>query len=838
MKPAHPHLVDLATLLLASITITSTSWSAASQATFQGLGDLPGGAFMSEAIGISPDGGTVVGLSAGTGGVFAFKWTVATGMVALPSSPNGVPVYSAAAGASADGLLVSGSSNGTNGGACIWAGGGIIPLGDSGDTQTYGGRITPDGSVVVGQRTLGGGQFKAFRWTAASGIVALEGLPGGGDSDVAIDVSDDGNVVVGGSTSFLGTEAFRWTQDTGMIAIADLPGGATFAQLWAITPDATVGAGRATSASGQEATRWTVEHGLVGLGDLPGGAFSSFGRDISSDGAVIVGHGTTELGDEAFVWDEGRGMRSLKHVLEVEHGLDVTGWTLSRAYAISRDGTTIAGYGTNPQGNVEAWHAVVPRGFCACPGAGTVLGQGKISSTAGGFGGPLDNADLFGRSVAYIGDLDADGISELAVGAYYDDDGGMDRGAVWVLFMNGDGTVKIHQKISGTAGGFSGLLDDGDLFGIGVAALGDLDSDGNADLAVGALNDDDGGTDRGAVWVLFLNRDGTVKAHQKISSIAGDFAGPLDDFDSLGFSVASPGDIDGDRIADLAVGAFLDDDGGMERGAVWILFLNANGTVKAHQKISSTFGGFTGRLDDSDTFGSSVTSPGDVDNDGIVDLAVGAYQDDDGGTNCGAVWMLFLHADGAVKAHQKISSGAGGFTGALDSFDDFGLSIAAPGDLDGDGSVDLVVGAYGDDDGGMNRGAVWVLLLNSDGMVKAHQKLSSATRGFMGPLDNRDRFGVSVAAQDDDADGTIDLAVGAMEDDDGGPSRGAVWILSIGGCDPTVPPLGDLDQDCVVDGADLGILLGAWGAKRPGDLDGDGVVGGADLGALLAAWTG
>lgn len=65
------------------------------------------------------------------------------------------------------------------------------------------------------------------------------------------------------------------------------------------------------------------------------------------------------------------------------------------------------------------------------------------------------------------------------------------------------GTVLSHQKISDTQGNFTGILDN-DYFGFSVASLGDLDGDGVTDLAVGARKDDDGGTDRGAVWVLFL----------------------------------------------------------------------------------------------------------------------------------------------------------------------------------------------------------------------------------------------------------------------------------------------------------------------------------------------
>ena len=235
------------------------------------------------------------------------------------------------------------------------------------------------------------------------------------------------------------------------------------------------------------------------------------------------------------------------------------------------------------------------------------------------------------------------------------------------------GTVKSHQKISETEGGFTGGLE---RFGSAVASLGDLDGDGVTDLAVGAPTDDDGGTNRGAVWVLFLNTDGTVKSHQKISDTEGGFTGVLDSSDWFGASIASPGDLDGDGVSDLAVGVISDDDGGANRGAVWMLFLNANGTVKAHQKISDTAGGFTGVLDDADQFGNSIASLGDLDGDGVIDLAVGTQSDGDGGTFRGAVWVLFLNADGTVKQHQKISDTEGGFTGVLDDNHFFGSSIS------------------------------------------------------------------------------------------------------------------------------------------------------------------
>ena len=109
----------------------------------------------------------------------------------------------------------------------------------------------------------------------------------------------------------------------------------------------------------------------------------------------------------------------------------------------------------------------------------------RISDSQGGFLGTLDNEDLFGRSVCNIGDLNGDGITDIAVGAEWDDDGGPRKGAVWILFLNSDGTVGSFQKISETQGNFTGVFTSSpELFGVSVANLGDLDGDGIVDQAL------------------------------------------------------------------------------------------------------------------------------------------------------------------------------------------------------------------------------------------------------------------------------------------------------------------------------------------------------------------
>ena len=406
---------------------------------------------------------------------------------------------------------------------------------------------------------------------------------------------------------------------------------------------------------------------------------------------------------------------------------------------------------------------------------GTLAHEQKISDTVGGFLSTLANSDFFGSSLTQLGDIDGDldGRQEIAVGAFGDDAGGGSNGAVYILSLNSDGTVYAgftEQKTVGTAsqsfgigvarvevgnGGLPELavgangddtggndrgavhlfslnaagidtlidtvdssdiagLENDDLFGSSVTSLGNLDGSGGVEIAVGAPGDDDGGGDRGAIWILSLNTDGTFNSVlQKISDTAtGGAIGGLTDGGNLGQAVAWLGDL-GAGDGAIAGGAFRDDTGGTARGAVWTLFVNADGTLNSRQQIADGTGGFGGSLDDSDLFGNSVANLGDLDGDGVIDLGVGAPNDDDGVANAGALWILFMNTDGSVNSEQKISSLEGGLVETLGGTDSFGWSVGALDDLDGNGVQDLVVGARRDDDGGSNRGAAYVLFLNA-----------------------------------------------------------------------------------------------------------------------------
>ncbi len=448
--------------------------------------------------------------------------------------------------------------------------------------------------------------------------------------------------------------------------------------------------------------------------------------------------------------------------------------------------------------NDVPWSKIAFCDSCTVDTACVVINsEQKISDIEGSFTATLDDVDYFGQSVANIGDLNGDGIDDFAVGAHHDDDGGTDKGAIYILFMNANGTVNTYQKISETQGGFTGTLLNGDHFGGYIAPIGDLNNDGIVDLAVGAREDDDGGTDKGAVWILFMNTDGTVQSQQKISDTQGNFLDNIDFGAGFGTCLEPLGDFNGDGVEDIAVGATRDQDGGSRRGAFWLVYLNTDGTVNGYQKISDTQGNFTGFLEYEDYFGSGIANMGDLDGNGTIDLVVAAREDDDGGTDRGAFYTLFMNANGTVDSHQKVSATQGNLNVNLDNGDYFANRVSTLGDLNYDGVPDLLAGAPNDDDGGNNQGAAYILFMNADGTVANSHKISETTGGFNGPLDPDDQFGWEVEAVGDfNNNGYPDIAIGARADDDGGNNRGAFYLLMMeDSCNTIDPIVCNLDAD-------------------------------------------
>lgn len=382
----------------------------------------------------------------------------------------------------------------------------------------------------------------------------------------------------------------------------------------------------------------------------------------------------------------------------------------------------------------------------------------KIENGSGGLVADLDAGDRFGRDHDAIGDVNGDGVIDYVIGARSDDDGGEDAGAVYILFMNSDGTVQSNQKISMLAGGFNETLTERNFFGYGVAGIGDYDGDGIPDIAVSAPV-----PPNNALYIIHLNVDGTVKDFVKNENI-------------IAQGLTAIGDINNDGRIDIVACNPGSDDGGASRGAIDILFLNDASEVQydASVTISSTEGNFGDGLENGDQFGGrEVAMLGDIDADGTLELAVGAFMSDGGK---GAIWILSLDAiNYNVVSKAKITEGMNGFTDILDLETNpngsiggqFGHAMCAAGDIDGDGITDLITGANQ-----QSEGWGYVLYLNADKTVRDFDRINNTDGGFNLSLGAEDRFSRSISYVGDlKGDGSIAINFG------GGVTQGGTGSL-------------------------------------------------------------
>ncbi len=360
----------------------------------------------------------------------------------------------------------------------------------------------------------------------------------------------------------------------------------------------------------------------------------------------------------------------------------------------------------------------------APPGAAEWSGEGE------GFG------SSYGYAVSGVGDVDKDGYDDFIVGAY------LKNRTETQPAPPADANVGKVYLYKGDAAGLNAsaslsLLGEAaaDWFGYEVAAAGDINHDGVADFLVSALRADAGGglTDTGKVYI-YLGQDGLDPILDK--AINGEAAG-----DQFGWDVAAAGDVNGDGFDDIIVGAKQNDAGGQDAGKAYVYLGSAGGIVTASVL------GMEGE-EALDGFGVAVGAAGDVNGDGYGDVIVGAWQNDEGGQNAGKVYVY--HGGAAGISATPVFTDVG-----KDAYSNFGTSVGAAGDVNGDGYGDVIVGAPKNPEDGQYAGKVYVYLGGPNGLVKPPRLIVTGEHAD-------DEFGFAVgAAGDVNGDGFDDLTVGA-----------------------------------------------------------------------------
>ncbi|MEU1041776.1 FG-GAP-like repeat-containing protein [Streptomyces sp. NPDC005551] len=374
----------------------------------------------------------------------------------------------------------------------------------------------------------------------------------------------------------------------------------------------------------------------------------------------------------------------------------------------------------------SGWLTLVPGGT----GGPVAAAKRKLNQGSAGVPGAAESGDQWGAATAW-GDINGDGVADLAVGAPGEDDTThTDRGAVTILygpaFDTGADTMALGDDYNPNSARFGATV-----------AVGDFNADGKADVFTAA-------TGTGGNWAARFG-DGHEVAGD-ITTVSG----------ALAYADAASGDFNRDGYADVALN-----------------YRDASGAGKVTWfKGSRTLG--LSKVSTLTVKGGRSLAAGDVNGNGYDDIVVGQpYAGESGGSSGGQVTVVpgtstGFTGTGLTTVHQSTS----GVEGASESGDAFGTSVSV-GDADADGYADVLTGAPNEDitrDGTnrSNAGSVWLLKGTSAGLTGTGSlAVSQDTEGVPGSTETDDKLGSALSLTDVTGDGYADLTVGAEGEDTG-----------------------------------------------------------------------
>lgn len=375
---------------------------------------------------------------------------------------------------------------------------------------------------------------------------------------------------------------------------------------------------------------------------------------------------------------------------------------------------------------------------------------------------------------AWVGDVDGDGISELALAAPGAES---DAGRVYLLsgadFLDSSGAAAAGSLSTGDADWQVDGVDAEDFLGA-PGIVGDVDGDGLDDLFLGAVGEDSGGEDAGSAWLFLassLGSSGSFDQDEADLQLVGEAAG-----DEAGTEVTG-GDLDGDGLSELILSAPMEDSAASCAGAVYVVLGSGLGTGSLD--LSAADYRILGEAE-CDQLGTVLDARGDVDGDGQADLLLTARYNDETASKAGKAW-LFSGASLTGSTPGDLDAGDADWMVVGEAAgDQLGVAAILAGDLDNDGLDDVLIGADGHDGGATAGGSAWLLLSRylptagsgvdtvSDIYAHQFQGVETSERATSGGLQ---------PAGDLDGDGLGDIVVGAPGSDLAASDAGTVYVF-------------------------------------------------------------
>ncbi|MEP1095878.1 MAG: putative Ig domain-containing protein [Cyclobacteriaceae bacterium] len=397
----------------------------------------------------------------------------------------------------------------------------------------------------------------------------------------------------------------------------------------------------------------------VAANDYAGYSVSNAG-DVNGDGVddlIIGAHGVNSYtGASYVVFGSSSGFAQTFELsaLDGSNGFklngvaagDHTGGSVSNAGDVNGDGLDdiiIAARYADPNGSDSGEAYVV---FGSSSGFASEFELSSLNGINGfTISGAAPNISS-GFSVSGAGDVNSDGIDDLIIGALRASPNGTYSGASYVVFGTGSGFASVIElsALNGTTGfTVNGVAAD-DLSGSSVNSVGDVNGDGLDDFIIGAIGSNTNGTNSGASYVVFGNGSGFAPTFE-LSSLNGSngftINGSVGSFS--GRSVSSAGDMNGDGVDDIIIGAAHASPNGGYSGQSYVVFGSSSGFTSVIEL--STLDGNNGfalnGVATGQQSGYSVSKAGDVNGDGIDDLIIGAHLVDTNGSKSGASYVVF-----------------------------------------------------------------------------------------------------------------------------------------------------------------------------------------------------
>ena len=337
----------------------------------------------------------------------------------------------------------------------------------------------------------------------------------------------------------------------------------------------------------------------------------------------------------------------------------------------------------------------------------------------------------YGVAVSGAGDINGDGYDDVMIGARSEDATYSDAGRAYI-YNGKDGSLLFALT--------SPNIQSSGWFGNSVSYAGDINNDGYDDVVIGAPFESGGGSHSGSVYVI-SGFDGSLirTINSPTPSVNGDF----------GFSVSGLGDVNDDMIPDIIVGA--------RRENNWLgfayIFSGTDGSLL--QTLSSGYSGFVGFL------GNSVSAIKDINNDNKDDVIVGAVKEDGGASQSGRV-HLFSGDDGnllfTIESPNPVSVGT------------FGNSVSSAGDINNDGTNDIIISAPNENSSFQKSGRAYIFSGVNGVLLYSLTSPNPEENGF---------FGTAVSnAGDLNKDNYDDVLIGASWEDGGASNSGKVYVIS------------------------------------------------------------